>query len=99
MLALLEHSPDLYLDEIQDELLRMHDLEVSLPMICRTLKDSDSAPRRYVGLGVLLQICLLIPVQLSKAAAERCKESRQQFRMEIGAESPESLVMADESAV
>ena len=59
----------------------------------------DSAPRRYVGLGVLLQICLLIPVQLSKAAAEFCEESRQQFRMEIGAESPELLVMADESAV
>jgi len=82
MLALLEHSPDLYLDEIQDELLRMHDLEVSLPTICRTLKRLGFSSKK-----------------LSKAAAERCKESRQQFRMEIGAESPESLVMADESAV
>lgn len=37
--------------------------------------------------------------QLSKAAAERSEEARRQFRMEIGAEAPECIVCADESAV
>jgi hypothetical protein len=38
MLALLEHSPDLYLDEIQDQLYVQHTIDVSLATICRTLK-------------------------------------------------------------
>lgn len=37
--------------------------------------------------------------QLSKAAAERCEEARHQFRMEIGAETLDRIVTADESAV
>jgi len=38
MLALIEHSPDIYLDEIQESLLEQHDINVSLPSISRTLK-------------------------------------------------------------
>lgn len=38
MLALLEHTPDLYLDEIQEKLQDMHDLTLSLATIARTLK-------------------------------------------------------------
>ncbi|KAJ7026053.1 hypothetical protein C8F04DRAFT_892871, partial [Mycena alexandri] len=38
MLAMLEHSPDLYLDEIQDQLSSVHGLELSLRTISRTLK-------------------------------------------------------------
>ncbi|KAJ7716067.1 hypothetical protein B0H16DRAFT_1213601, partial [Mycena metata] len=38
MLGLLEHSPDLYLDEIQDQLSILHGVEVSLCTISRTLK-------------------------------------------------------------
>lgn len=30
MLALIEHSPDIFLDEIQEQLFEQHDLEVSL---------------------------------------------------------------------
>ncbi|KIM73865.1 hypothetical protein PILCRDRAFT_717017 [Piloderma croceum F 1598] len=82
MLSLLEHTPDLYLDEIQEQLADVHELEVSLATISRTLK--------RLGLN---------SKKLSKAAAERCEEARQQFRMEIGAESPERIVTADESAV
>lgn len=37
--------------------------------------------------------------QLSKAAAERCEEARRQFRWEIGQESADRIVTADESAV
>jgi transposase len=38
ILGLLEHSPDLYLDEIQEQLFSQHDVDVSLATIWRTLK-------------------------------------------------------------
>jgi transposase len=38
MLALLEHSPDLYLDKIQEQLEVQHDVEVSIAAIWRMLK-------------------------------------------------------------
>jgi transposase len=38
MLALIEHTPDIYLDEIQEELREQHGLTVSLATIWRTLK-------------------------------------------------------------
>ena len=38
MLALIERSPDIYLDEIQDQLLELQDIEVSTHTISRTLK-------------------------------------------------------------
>ncbi|KAJ7829127.1 hypothetical protein B0H13DRAFT_1652858 [Mycena leptocephala] len=37
MLGMLEHSPDLYLDEIQEQLSAVHGLDLSLRTICRTL--------------------------------------------------------------
>ncbi|KAJ7749453.1 hypothetical protein B0H16DRAFT_1319299 [Mycena metata] len=37
MLALIEHTPDIYLDEIQEQLFTQHDLDVSLATIRRTL--------------------------------------------------------------
>ena len=38
MLALIEHSPDIYLDEIQEQLLERHDVKLTLYSILRTLK-------------------------------------------------------------
>ena len=38
MLGLLEHSPDLYLDEIQEQLEEQHGIETSLSTISKTLK-------------------------------------------------------------
>ena len=38
MLALIEHSPDIYLDEIQEELYTQHNIDVSLVTIWRTLR-------------------------------------------------------------
>ncbi|KAJ7782937.1 hypothetical protein B0H16DRAFT_1263261, partial [Mycena metata] len=32
-----KHTPDIYLDEIQEQLFTQHDLDVSLATICRTL--------------------------------------------------------------
>ncbi|KAJ7099892.1 hypothetical protein B0H15DRAFT_736059, partial [Mycena belliarum] len=37
MLALIEHTPDIYLDEIQEKLFIQHDIDVSLATISRTL--------------------------------------------------------------
>ncbi|KAF8238533.1 hypothetical protein L208DRAFT_1387529, partial [Tricholoma matsutake] len=36
--TLFEHTPDLYLDEIQEQLHEQHDISVSLAAISRTLK-------------------------------------------------------------
>jgi hypothetical protein len=38
MLALIERSPDIYIDEIQDQLYEQHDLDISLSTVGETLK-------------------------------------------------------------
>ncbi|KAH9036652.1 hypothetical protein EDB85DRAFT_2143001 [Lactarius pseudohatsudake] len=38
MLALIEHSPDIYLDEIQELLQELHGIKISVSSIWRTLK-------------------------------------------------------------
>ena len=38
MLALIERSPDIYLDEIQEELYEKNNIDVSLATIWRTLR-------------------------------------------------------------
>ncbi|KAJ7659630.1 hypothetical protein DFH06DRAFT_954656, partial [Mycena polygramma] len=38
MLALIDHTPDIYLDEIQEQLYLQHDIDVSLATILRTMK-------------------------------------------------------------
>jgi hypothetical protein len=99
MVALLEHSPDLYLDEIQEQLGDMHGIDVSLATVSRTLKRLGYSNKR-VTFGIFsAPTCSIHLFQLSKAAAERSEEARRQFRMEIGAEAPECIVCADESAV
>ena len=37
MLALIDHTPDIYLDETQEALFTQHDVDVSLATLCRTL--------------------------------------------------------------
>jgi hypothetical protein len=99
MLGLLEHSPDLYLDEIQEQLLDQHDCDISLAAIWRTLKrlgiGSKKVSLRSTCMGLLKEEGL----QLSKAASERCADARRTFSLEIGQEPVERLVCADESAV
>lgn len=38
MMALIEHTPDIYLDEIQEQLGVLHNVDVSISTIWRTLK-------------------------------------------------------------
>jgi hypothetical protein len=52
MLALIEHSPDIYLDEIQEQLRDLHEVDVSVATIWRTLK--------RLGIGSILHIGLTI---------------------------------------
>lgn len=100
MLAVLDHSPDIYLDEIQAQLSEMHDLNVSLATIYRTLKRLGIGSKKVSLPSLFWTLTILsLPYQLSKAAAERSEEARRAFRLEIGAEPPERIVTADESAV
>lgn len=48
MLALLEHTPDLYLDEIQEQLHEQHDISVSLAAISWTLKRLGMSSKKMV---------------------------------------------------
>jgi hypothetical protein len=100
MLALLEHSPDLYLDEIQEQLIDQHDMDISLSTLWRTLKRLGISSKSVSTARIYFQtLCPLILQQLSEAAAERCEESRRAFAMEIGMEPAENIVCADECAV
>jgi hypothetical protein len=53
MLGMLEHSPDLYQDEIQEQLSVSHGLELSLRTICRTLKRLGMTSKKA---GLLIEI-------------------------------------------
>ena len=60
MIALLEHSPDLYLDEIQEQLFEMHDIDISLATITRTLKRLG-----YSNIALTLHLMLhLLPIDI-----------------------------------
>jgi hypothetical protein len=98
MLALVERSPDIFLDEIQDQLLELQDLEVSLATISRTLKRLGMSSKK-VCVCYEINLRSIDCFQLSQAAAERCEADRQQFAFEIGQYPPEYLVAADEAAV
>ncbi|KZV85451.1 hypothetical protein EXIGLDRAFT_577118, partial [Exidia glandulosa HHB12029] len=83
LLALIKHSPDLYLDEIAEELYYMHGIEPGLSTIHETL--------RFLGFGDLK--CL------SKRAREKSVAKIFDYVMQAGAEEPDRLVFADETAV
>lgn len=51
MLGLLEHSPDLYLDEIQEEMWAKHAINVSLSAVCRTLKRLGMTSKKVTTLS------------------------------------------------
>ena len=51
MLGLLEHSLDLYLDEIQEEMWLKHAIDVSLSTLCRTLKRLRMTSKKVITLS------------------------------------------------
>ncbi|KAF8888944.1 hypothetical protein CPB84DRAFT_1623949, partial [Gymnopilus junonius] len=95
MLGLLEHSPDLYLDEIQEQLEEQHGVETSLSTISKMLK--------CLGMHDFMIITMNLTHSssfwLSKVAQEHSEEAQCAFVLAVGNEPPEWLVTADESAV
>lgn len=49
MLALLEHSPDIYLDELQEQLEEQHNLKVSISTLSNTLKRLGITSKKVSG--------------------------------------------------
>lgn len=74
MLGMLDHSPDLFLDEIQDQLQCVHGLDISLKTISRTLKrlgmTSKKASRSHATEACLnLPSCLNLQLNGAKKPA------------------------------
>lgn len=66
MLALIEHTPEIYIDEIQEQLLYLHNIKVSLPTITRTLKRLGYSSKKVcillssVLFYLILKSCLVL---------------------------------------
>jgi arginine repressor len=56
MLALIEHTPDIYLDEIQEGLYTQHDIDVSLATISRTLHRLGISSKKVCSFAVYLTL-------------------------------------------
>ncbi|KAJ7898874.1 hypothetical protein B0H14DRAFT_2179495, partial [Mycena olivaceomarginata] len=69
MLGMLEHSPDLYLDEIQEQLSAVHGLELPLRTICRTLKRLGMTSKK-AGLLIETQARRKFALELAKYPPE-----------------------------
>jgi transposase len=54
MLALIDHTPDIYLDEIQHELQEQHGVVVSLSTIWRTLKRLGITSKKVSHIFILI---------------------------------------------
>lgn len=87
MLALIEHSPDIYLDEIQERLFEQHDLEVSLSTICRTLKRLGITSKKVSAVSTIKPQGIYVP-----SASCSYPVPRQSAVRRRGASSPSKLV-------
>jgi transposase len=54
LLALLEHSPDIYLDELQGQLEEQHDIKVSVSTVSNTLKRLGITSKKVSRVSYLL---------------------------------------------
>ncbi|KAJ3719075.1 hypothetical protein DFJ43DRAFT_980572, partial [Lentinula guzmanii] len=84
LVALLEHSPDILLDELQSELSTQYGIDVSLATMTRTLTRLGYSRKK---------------VRLNVTAAECLQHKVTTFIMQIKDEPFECLVCADEAAV
>jgi transposase len=103
LLVCIERNPAITLDEMQAELDSMFDLQVHTTTISRTLNGLGIRNKRVrAPLRVHpshITNFLGTSLQLSKAAAERCEEARNEFRFRAGAYPSDFFVWVDESAV
>ena len=56
MISLLEHSPDLYLDEIQEEMWVKHAIDTSITTICWTLKRLGMTSKKVIIFWMLFYV-------------------------------------------
>jgi hypothetical protein len=61
MLSLLKHSPDIYLDETQEELFTQHNIYISLSTIFQTLKRLGFSSKKTCH----LQLCIIYDLTYS----------------------------------
>jgi hypothetical protein len=99
MTALIDNTPEIYLDEIAMELDVQHGIKVSLPTIQRNLKALGYTSKRVRDFAAHYNSHYLWIFQLSKIAQERSYTRRLAFMRKICRQSAERLVFADETSV
>ncbi|KAF8580775.1 hypothetical protein K439DRAFT_1356030, partial [Ramaria rubella] len=86
MLKILEHKPDMYLDEIALELMDKLGLSISLSTVHHSLSYLELQQKRFT-------------LYLSKVALEHCETCRMAFLFESSDEPINHLVFTDNSAL
>jgi len=54
MLSIIEHTPDIYLDEIVQELYNLHHIIVSIPTVYRTMKEEGLEHKKVCLISISL---------------------------------------------
>jgi hypothetical protein len=98
MIALIERNPDIYIDEIANQLYTMHNVDVSLPTVYRAMREVGFEHKK-VDLLMQIHTPCTDYQQLSKTAVERCEVKRMEYIAAIAAEPAEYFVFVDECAV
>ena len=94
----LKEAPDLYLDELRQELAISTGVWGSIPTVWRTLRRTGYTMKKVCDPNIVSYIYLHL-IQLSRIALERNADIRRNFAARIGTYEPEKLVFVDESAV
>ena len=97
MLALIDRTPEIYLDEIAEELFNLHGIIISVPTIYRTIKAAGLTHKKVYFLYSILHITHVS--KLSKVAVERCEVKRTEYLLSIADEPVQNLVFVDECAI
>ena len=85
MLALLDHDPDIFLDEIQDQLEDQHGVIISIATIWRILKQLGIMSKKVCCVCIHGEATLIpFDIQLSRAASEHCEAAHCKFTLQVG---------------
>jgi hypothetical protein len=101
LLKTVKDAPDLYLDELREELKLATGVSASIPTVWRTLRRVGYTMKKVcnVVLNPFAFNLLRYTTQLTRVALERSVETRREFAARIGTYELEKLVFVDESAV
>ena len=59
MLSIIERTPDIYLDEIVQELYNLHHIVVSIPTVYRTMKEEGLEHKKVCLISISLLLLLI----------------------------------------